>query len=511
MVKRILQINRADNVGVVLQSITPDDEIEFSGKKLRIKENIPTGHKLALVDIPRGDRVIKYGSSIGEAITDIPAGSWVHTHNLKTGLKEREEYNYQPVFREEIIKEEIIGLEKMPDKIPEFCGYPRKDGQVGIRNEIWIIPTVGCINKVAERLAILAEEKYLALLNEGLLDGIHAFTHPYGCSQLGDDLENTQKILAGLVKHPNAAGVLVLGLGCENNVLEDFQAFIGDHDQERVRFLRLQDVGDEIERGLKELAALVDYAKGFRQETLPVSELKLGLKCGGSDAFSGITANPLLGEISNKLVSLGGTVVLTEVPEMFGAEQILMNRARDQGVFTDIVSLINGFKDYYVSNKQPVYENPSPGNKEGGITTLEEKSLGCTQKGGHVPVNGVKFYGDQVQGKGLYLLESPGNDLVSTTALTAAGVHLILFTTGRGTPFSGPVPTVKVSTNTALSEQKKNWIDFNAGKLLEGKGMGELSAEFFAYIIEVASKNILTKNEQNNYREIAIFKKGVTL
>lgn len=506
MAKKILQINSADNVAVVLQSIVPGEEINFNGKLLKINENIPAGHKLALKNIASGDRVIKYGSTIGEAIADIPAGSWVHTHNLRTALKEKEEYKYDPFF-----VENKIDIEKKIDKIPDFRGYRRSDGQVGIRNEIWIIPTVGCINKVVERLAMVAEERYSSLISVGIIDGIYAFTHPYGCSQLGDDLENTQKILAALIKHPNAAGILVLGLGCENNILEDFQGFIGEYDQKRVKFLKLQDIGDEIEYGLNEIALLVEYAKSFQQESVPVSELKIGLKCGGSDAFSGITANPLLGEISNKLVSLGGTTVLTEVPEMFGAERILMNRARDQQIFGDIVRLINNFKDYYVSNKQPVYENPSPGNKDGGITTLEEKSLGCTQKGGAAPVSGVKFYGEQVQGKGLYLLESPGNDLVSTTALTAAGVHLILFTTGRGTPFGAPVPTIKVSTNTALYKKKKNWIDFDAGQLLEGKTMKELSEEFFAYIIDVASKNILTKNEQNNYREIAIFKKGVTL
>lgn len=504
MANSLLKIDSLDNVAVLLQNLSEGSTIKINGQTIELKNSIPVGHKIALKYIAVGEKIIKYGFPIGKAVKEISRGDWVHSHNMETALEEKQEYEYNPSFDQKIEP----GIE---ENIPEFYGYRRKDGQVGIRNEIWLIPTVGCINKPVEKMALMAEQKFSKEITEGKIDGFYAYPHPYGCSQLGGDLLNTQKILAGLVKHPNAAAVMVIGLGCENNVLEEFQDIIGEYDEQRVKFLKLQDVGNGIETALEQMDDLIDYAKGFKHESISVSELKIGLKCGGSDGFSGITANPLLGKISNKLEKMGGTTILTEVPEMFGAETILMNRADDEKIFKEIVKLINGFKDYFISNKQPVYENPSPGNKDGGITTLEEKSLGCTQKGGTSIVRGVNSYGEQVKGKGLQLLESPGNDLVSTTALTAAGAHLILFTTGRGTPFGAPVPTVKISTNTALYEKKRNWIDFNAGKLLEGSSMEELTEKFFDYTINLASGKVRTKNEENDYREIAIFKTGVTL
>lgn len=502
MVENLIKINKKDNVAVLLKDFESGSRIKFGKNILEFNGEISIGHKVALKDIKKGEIVVKYGFPIGRAIQDIKIGNWVHSHNLETALKEKEEYSYY------FTPEELDGVEEM---IPDFKGYRRKDGQVGIRNEIWLIPTVGCINKVVERIAFMAEKKYSKLMEERKIDGFFAFLHPYGCSQLGDDLLNTRKILKGLVKHPNAAAVLVVGLGCENNVLEEFQEFIGEFDKNRVSFLKLQNVEDDIEAGLEELSHLVDYALCFKEESIPISELKIGLKCGGSDGFSGITANPLLGKLSNRLVKLGGTTILTEVPEMFGAEHLLMARAENKEVFSHLVRLINDFKDYFLIYKQPVYENPSPGNKEGGITTLEEKSLGCIQKGGNAKIKGVNYYGEQIQGKGLQLLESPGNDLVSTTALTAAGAHLILFSTGRGTPFGAPVPTVKISTNTALYKRKKDWIDFDAGKLLTGRSMEELTEELFNFLIKLASREIRSRNEENGYREIAILKKGVTL
>lgn len=507
MRNNVLKIDRADNVAVLLEDLDMGSMIKVDNKIIKLNEDILLGHKVALVDISKGEEIIKYGFPIGEAFADISRGDWIHSHNMKTSLEGKEEYSYNPDFKVEESKD--ISIEKKD--IPEFMGYRREDGQVGIRNEIWLIPTVGCINKVVERMARVAEEKFNKPIATGKIDGIHAFTHPYGCSQLGEDLLNTQKILAALVKHSNAAGVLVVGLGCENNILEDFQGVIGEYNNDRVKFLKLQDVEDDLECALSRVANLVEYAGQFKREKIPLSELKIGLKCGGSDAFSGITANPLLGKISNRFEEIGGTTILTEVPEMFGAEKILMNRAENKDVFNEIVSLINNFKDYFIANKQPVYENPSPGNKDGGITTLEEKSLGCTQKGGASIVRGVNLYGEQVIGKGLQLVESPGNDLVSTTALTAAGAHLILFTTGRGTPFGAPVPTVKISTNTVLYNKKTNWIDFDAGRLLIDMNMEELTERVFTYIIELASEKRKTMNELNDYREIAIFKTGVTL
>jgi altronate hydrolase len=505
---QLLQINPRDNVAVILSDLPSGTVATLaggSGGSLAIREAIRQGHKVALQDIRCGEKVIRYGHSIGNATKDIPKGAWVHSHNLATGLHGKLEYTYHP-------DPNVLTLPAAKaDPIPTFAGYRRSDGQVGIRNEIWIINNVGCTNKQSERLANLAREKYRGPIQSGAVDGFFAFSHPYGCSQLGEDLANTQKLLAGLVSHPNAAGVLVVGLGCENNRMADFKKFIPDYDPKRVKFLVLQEVEDEFQVGLDLLGELVDYAAGFAREPVPVSELKIGLKCGGSDGLSGITANPLVGSISDKLIGLGGTSVLSEVPEMFGAETILMNRAKTPAVFAKIVALINNFKDYFIRNGQEVYENPSPGNKDGGITTLEEKSLGCTQKGGNTAVVAVSNYGEQVKIRGLNLLQGPGNDLVSTSALTAAGVHLILFTTGRGNPMGAPVPTLKISTNSQLAAKKADWIDFNAGQLLEGKNLSHLTGELFEFIVAVAGKKQLAKNEIFDYRDIAIFKNGVTL
>jgi altronate hydrolase len=445
--------------------------------------NLENGHKYADRDIQKGESIIKYGFPIGVATKDIKKGEHVHVHNVKTRLEGFLEYEYNPSF---------YPLPEPKDDVT-FLGYIRENGDVGIRNDVWIVNTVGCVNKTAQRLSELTGALY--------------FPHPYGCSQMGDDQSLTQTILKGLVNHPNAAGVLVLGLGCENNHIGAFKKVLGDYDERRVKFLNAQDFSDETEEGVKQIRQLQEYAAAFKRTPVPVSRLKLGLKCGGSDGFSGITANPLVGRVSDKLISYGGSCALTEVPEMFGAEQILMNRCESKEVFEKTVKLINDFKEYFIRHNQVIYENPSPGNKEGGITTLEEKSLGCVQKGGLSAVTDVLDYGDTVTKRGLSLLNGPGNDLVAITNLTAAGVHMILFTTGRGTPVGAPVPTIKISTNKELVLRKANWIDFDASPVLEGKPLTE---ELFEYILKVAN-GAQTKNEINGYREIAVFKDGVTL
>lgn len=442
-----------------------------------VKVNLENGHKYAVKDITRGEAVIKYGFPIGVATEDIKTDAHIHTHNLKTMLAGESEYTYSHVKQE--IRAEI------PITISAF---KRKNGDIGIRNDIWIIPTVGCVNSIANCLAKKT--------------GAFSFTHPYGCSQLGDDLLVTQKVLCGLIKHPNAGGVLVLGLGCENNNITELKKVLGEYDDDRIKFLNCQDFDDEIAEGIKILTELKHQAEKDTKTEVPISKLKIGLKCGGSDGLSGITANPLVGRITDKLTAMGGTAVLTEVPEMFGAEQLLMNRCVNKNVFDDTVKLINDYKKYFISHGQPVSENPSPGNKEGGITTLEEKSLGCVQKGGKAPVTAVLGYGDIAEKSGLNLLNGPGNDIVAVTNLTAAGCHLILFTTGRGTPLGAPVPTVKIATNTRLFEKKSAWIDFNAYQ-------GDES-ELFSLILDTANGKE-TKNEINDCREIAIFKDGVTL
>ncbi|MGL4368321.1 MAG: UxaA family hydrolase, partial [Spirochaetota bacterium] len=440
--------------------------------------------------------VVKYGNTIGTSTRQILAGDHVHTHNLHTALSDSREYSWQPsVSRAAQCRESL-----------SFSGYRRADGRAGIRNEIWIVSTVGCVNAVARRIA---DEGAKRFSGEGV-DALAHFEHPYGCSQLGDDQIYTQKILAGLVRHPNAGGVLVLGLGCENNNIESFRSFLNDADLNRVRFLNAQSCGNEVESALSLVGELAAEMKNDRRTDIPASELVVGLKCGGSDGFSGISANPLLGFVSDRIVSCGGTTVLSEVPEMFGAEHLLMARAKDEKTFRGIAAMINGFKEYFLRHGQPVYENPSPGNKEGGITTLEEKSLGCVQKGGSSPVQGVVRYGGRIEEKGLILLESPGNDIVAVSALASAGCHILLFTTGRGTPLGSPVPVIKVSTTTELAERKSAWIDFDAGPALSGKEFGVLADELLEVILRSAS-GAKTKSEQNGFRDFAIFKDGVTL
>ena len=495
-----IRLSAADPVVVALRPMAAGETLTLEdGSLLTVLDEVPAGHKIATRPVARGEDVLKFGYSIGKATEDLRPGVWVHTHNLRTGLSGILDYRYEPVP-----PAASVAADAARHAERTFQGYVRPNGEVGIRNEIWILNTVGCINKTCELLA-----KQGGALVSGRVDGVYHYAHPFGCSQLGDDLRYTQKLLASLVHHPNAGGVLVVGLGCENNRIDLFKQAIGDFDPRRVKFMRAQDETDELEAGLKLIEELADYAETFRREPVPVSRLKLGLKCGGSDGFSGITANPLVGAVSDRLVASGGTAILTEVPEMFGAETILMNRAADERVFGQIVTLINDFKQYFIRHGQEIYENPSPGNKDGGITTLEEKSLGCTQKGGHATVTDVVPYGGRVSKAGLNLLEAPGNDQVSVTALSAAGAHMVLFTTGRGTPFGGPVPTVKIATNSQLAERKKNWIDFNAGQLLEGRTMAELADALWERVIAVASGEALTQSEKNGFREIAIFKDGV--
>jgi len=491
------RISQQDNVAVAIEELTVGELYTVGAISVAPNVTIPKGHKIALVDIPVGAHVIKYGFPIGHAVQEIKMGDWIHSHNVKTNLAETLEYQYHPVTAENTI----------PPMPKTFKGYRRENGKVGVRNEIWIIPTVGCVNRTAQLIASGANDQFKRAEH---IDGIYEFTHPYGCSQLGEDHSTTQKILADLVHHSNAAGVLVLGLGCENNNIEEFKKVLGEYDARRVKFLVAQDVEDEIEDGIQLIGQLVKSASADQREACPISELIIGLKCGGSDGFSGITANPLVGEFSDKLVANGGTSILTEVPEMFGAETILMDRAINEEVFGNIVHLINDFKKYYDDHQQPIYENPSPGNKKGGITTLEEKSLGCTQKGGRSQVVDVLGYGDIVRTKGLTLLSAPGNDMVAATALAASGCQIILFTTGRGTPLGTAVPTMKIATNSEIFKRKANWMDFDAGVLLQGEAMDKVAEELLLQVIHVAS-GTLTKSEEMGFREIAIFKNGVTL
>lgn len=455
----IVKINESDNVGVVLS----------------------TGHKTALCNIRKGEEIIKYGYPIGIASCDIAEGEHVHTHNMKTGLADVLEYSYEPDF-------------EFPENIEPFeiNAYIRENGEIGIRNDIWILPTVGCVNGIAKRIA----EK----------TGAIAFSHPYGCSQLGGDMETTQLILRGLIKHPNAGGVLVLGLGCENNNIDSMKKVLGAYNEKRIVFLSVQECTDEITEGISLVEQLKAIATTDKRKPVPASKLRVGLKCGGSDGYSGITANPVVGLVTDRLCAMGGSAILTEVPEMFGAEKVLFKRCVNQTVFEKSVRLINNFKTYFRRHGEPISENPSPGNKDGGITTLEDKSLGCVQKGGKSPITDVLHYGDVVCKPGLSLLNGPGNDIVSITNLSAAGCHLILFTTGRGTPLGAAVPTVKIASNEKIATNKPHWIDYCAwGDDKEKTATGLLE------LIRQVADGKLTANEKNDMREIAIFKDGVTL
>ncbi len=492
---KIMKINPADNVAVALTDIAAGETAETGGASVTAKVPIPRGHKIALTDIAKGQDIVKYGFPIAAAKRDISAGEHVHTDNAGTKLSERAEYTYD---------HKTYPAPKV--KPLTFQGFRREDGRAATRNDIWIIPTVGCVNSVAEKL--VRENQCLV---RGSITGLKTFPHPFGCSQLGGDLAATKTILADLVNHPNAGAVLVLALGCENLTMAMFQDALGSWNDDRVKFLTCQDSADEYTEGARLLKELASYAASFKREEIPASELIVGMKCGGSDGLSGITANPAVGAFSDRLIAMGGSTILTEVPEMFGAEKALFDRCENEEVFDKAVSMVNAFKDYFTSHGQVVYENPSPGNKAGGITTLEDKSLGCVQKGGTAQIVDVKEYGETVAKKGLTLLSGPGNDLVSATNLTAAGAHIILFTTGRGTPFSAPVPTVKISTNSALYEKKGGWIDFNAGGIAEGdETIPECGERLLNYVLAIAS-GAQTKAEANGFAEISILKDGVVL
>lgn len=491
-----MKIHSSDNVCIALTALQAGDVVEVDARKIVINDNIPVGHKFAILNISLDSDVVKYGYPIGHATKAISVGDHVHTHNVKTNLKDDLSYEYSPVASSNSIANENLTIN----------GYLRYNGDMGIRNELWIVPTVGCVNGQAQAIINRVKKE----CDTSHIDDIRVYTHNYGCSQLGDDHINTRKALAALAKHPNAGGVLVMSLGCENNQQSELKLEMKEWDEERVRFLISQQVADEIETGVEMMKELVERMRLDKREPLPLSKLKVGLKCGGSDGFSGITANPLVGQFSDWLIAQGGTTILTEVPEMFGAETILMNRAKNEKVFTDIVSLINNFKQYFRKYDQPIYENPSPGNKDGGITTLEDKSLGCTQKGGRAEVVDVLEYSEAVTEHGLNLLNAPGNDLVASSALALSGCQLVLFTTGRGTPFGSFVPTMKISTNSNLFNFKKNWIDFNAGVLLEGQSMDNVLKDFVDFVMLVANGQKL-HHEIIEFKELAIFKSGVTL
>ena len=492
--QKAVKIHSKDNVAVALQPLKKGEVLSLGGQEVTLAEDIEQGHKFALADLAENTNIVKYGTVIGHTIKAVAAGAHVHVENIKTNLGDLLEYTYNPETFEQPAAEGRT-----------FRGFVRKNGEVGIRNEIWILPTVGCVNNIVQKV----EQKAQSLI-KGSIDGIHAFTHPYGCSQMGGDQENTRRVLADLIVHPNAGGVLVLGLGCENSNIDVLKPYIGEYDSERVRFVVAQKEEDEIAACMKQIEELVEIVSKDERTECPASKLRIGLKCGGSDGLSGITANPVVGRFSDLLVADGGTTILAEVPEMFGAETQLMNRAVNEEIFHKTVDLINNFKEYFTANHQTIYENPSPGNKAGGISTLEDKSNGCVQKSGSAVISDVLEYGDRITKNGLNLLSTPGNDLVAATAEAAAGCQMVLFTTGRGTPFATAVPTIKIATNSRLANAKKNWIDLNAGRAIEDSSIEEVGEELYDLVIETANGKQCC-SEVSGYHDIAIFKQGVTL
>ena len=490
---KLIRINEIDNVAVAVDKIEQGVEIEG----LKTLTEIPMGHKVALQDIKEGEDIVKYAQVIGVASKDIAKGEHVHSHNMHTKLSGELEYTFNQVACDTSKKENPYQL----------YGYKRAGGKVGIRNELWLIPTVGCISSICKDIINRFKEAHD--LND--IDGAYTYAHQYGCSQMGDDQDATIKVLRNIAGHPNAGAVLVVGLGCENNQLKPFIEGLKDIDPGRLRYFNCQEVDDEISVALNYLEELYEAMRNDKRVPIQFSDLTIGLECGGSDGFSGISGNPLLGRLSDRVISYGGNVILSEVPEMFGAEHLLMNRAKDQKVFEEIVDMVNRYKQYFIDNKQVVYENPSPGNKAGGITTLEEKSCGCIQKGGTSVINGVIDYGDVIKEPGLNLLYGPGNDLSSTTALGAAGCQLLLFTTGRGTPYGSFVPTAKVATNSTIYNKKKSWFDYNAGTVLEELSLDEACDDFLKKVVAIINGEVKTRNEEKEYKEIAIFKRGVIL
>ncbi|AWB65871.1 altronate hydrolase [Saccharobesus litoralis] len=495
--KHLIRLHETDNVAIALAPLSQGIKYEFDGLSVTPTQDIDKGHKVALQALAEGSDVIKYGAPIGHALKPVQAGDWIHVENVKTNLHDELQYTYLPEGNQANL---------LADDSPQVQIYRRDNGEIAIRNELWVIPTVGCVNGVSKQMVT----EFLQEHPDLEIDGVHVFPHQFGCSQLGDDLVNTRGLLQNMARHPNAGGVLIVGLGCENNQIAMFEAGLGDYDKDRIKFLTSQLVEDEVEAGLELMESIYQSMRNDKRVDGRLSEVKFGLECGGSDGLSGITANPLLGQFSDYLIQRGGTTVLTEVPEMFGAETILMQRCKDEATFNDLVNMVNGFKRYYKKHDQPIYENPSPGNKKGGISTLEDKSLGCTQKAGLSPVQAVLKYGERLSTPGLNLLDAPGNDAIATSALASSGCHMVLFTTGRGTPYGGFVPTMKIATNSELAAKKKRWIDFDAGKLVTDTSMEELLQEFIDLLVRTCNGEPV-KNEINNIREVAIWKNGVTL
>lgn len=490
-----------DTVALATSELKKGQTVTVDGETITLLDDIPNAHKIALKDFETGEAVRKYDNIIGYASKPIKKGEWIHSHNEVTGLGKSKEYTY-----------DFNPISIFPGESDKtFMGYDRADGGAGIRNHLAIISTVFCANGPLRKLARMAEAKYPATEN---FDGIIAFDQEFGCSQTGKDLVTTCKIIAGIAKNANFGGVLLVSNGCEMAIPSVLEQYMGDYDKKRIRTLTLQEVEDEFTAGMELIDEIMEEMKDDKRTPININRLHIAMNCGGSDGYSGITANTLLGTLCDTLVKEGAIMNMTEVPEMMGAEHILMNRAADKSIFDDIVKMMYDYDAYFARYGEKAADNPTQGNKAGGLTTLEEKSLGCIQKGGHCAVMEVLEYGERATKNGFVLVSGPGNDLAGVSGQIAAGAVLTIFTTGRGTPCGFAGPTFRLASNTALATRKSNWIDYDAGRLLTAKTPEEVEAlnkELYDAIMATVNGQYRTRTEENGYYILGALKDGVTL
>ncbi len=475
--KDFIRLDADDNVVTATHALEVGVEVADGKKTIQL---IPSGHKVAIRAIPKGDQIRKYAQMIGVASDHIAPGEHVHTHNCDF-VATNQNYEFGTDMRD-----------VTPATGDTFMGYKRENGAVGTRNYIAIVTSVNCSATAARRIAdAFGPEELAAYPN---VDGVVAFVHGTGCGMAsdGDGFEALQRVMWGYAKHPNHAGVLMVGLGCEMNQIDWLLEAYGLKASETFQVMNIQNVAGlqkTIDMGIAKVRAMLPIANEAKREPCPVSDLKVALQCGGSDAWSGITANPALGYACDLLAAQGGTGVLAETPEIYGAEHLLTRRAVSEDVGKKLIGLVEWWKDYTARNKGSMDNNPSPGNKKGGLTTILEKSLGAAAKGGTSPLTGVYKYAEPVTAKGFTFMDSPGYDPASVTGQIAGGCQVVVFTTGRGSAFgSKPSPTIKVSTNTTMYERMTDDMDVNAGDMLLGDvTLEEKGREIYEMILRVAS------------------------
>ena len=472
-------LNPRDSVVVALRGFQAGDTLALGEEAIQLLDSVPPGHKVAIRPVAAGEPIFKFGWSIGVATKPIRVGQHVHTQNVKC---------------DHHIDLEAISTD-VPAELPRleghtFEGFRRADGRVGTRNYLAVISNVNCSASVARMIASRFDQQTLAAFPN--VDGVISFRHEGGCAMAfnGSRHRMLSRVLGGMARHPNIGGFLLVGLGCEQGTLDHLVQSQGLQG-EAVPVLSIQSAGGTsktVERGVEIAAGLLKQVNGFQRETVPASHLVLGTECGGSDGYSGITANPALGAAADRLVACGGTAILSETSEIFGAEHLLTRRARSRAVAEKLLERIEWWKWYCSNYGEELDNNPSVGNKAGGLTTITEKSLGAVSKGGTTPLEAVYEYAEPVQQQGFVVMDTPGFDPASVTGMVAGGANLIAFTTGRGSCFgSKPTPTFKIASNTRLFQQLPEDMDFNAGQVVEGRSVDEVGQELFSRLLDTAS------------------------